>query len=283
MDRLRLSRNGALLLVAASLGVPPAAQAQSCPQNKGLRSTVVVSSYVAVQAIAIAVRHDDWWPDDSTRSFHFTWDQSPAVGQDRMLHAYVAYQVSQIGALAWDWACFGPVTAGWLGFALGAAATLPKEIGDGFQEGFDVPDFLAGVLGAALPAMHRTWEPSKAFLLKFNYWPSEEYRNRNGGQPQLESDYAGMRFYLAFNPGRMPGGARPWPDWLGIAAGHSINAWLVDPQDKHEQWYLALDLNFRGIPIKAKWWHSVATVLDQFHMPLPGIKVEAGTVSFGLY
>jgi hypothetical protein len=269
----------ACLVVASVLASN--AQAQSCPRAKPLRSTVIVGSYVAVQAVVIGVRSDDWWPEDSTTSFHFTWDQSPALGQDRLLHAYLAYQVSQVSALAFDWACFNPVAAGWLGFALGAAATLPKEIGDGFREGFDVPDFLAGVAGAALPAMHRTWAPTRAFLLKMNYWPSEEFENRDGAQPQVESDYAGMRFYLAFNPGRLPGGASPLPDWLGLAVGHSVTQWLSEP--KEHQYYVALDVSFRGIPIRAKWWHPVATVLDQFKMPLPGIKVEGGKVFFGLY
>ena len=27
--------------------------------------------------------------------------------------------------------------------------------------------------------------------------------------------------------GRLPGGARLLPDWLGLAFGHSVNAWLV--------------------------------------------------------
>jgi hypothetical protein len=257
------------------------AHAQACPQAKLKRSLTIAGGYVVLQTTVIALRRDDWW-SDSTQSFHFTWQGSPSLGQDRWLHAYLSYQTSQLAALAWDWACFDYVAAGWLGAAVGVAISLPKEIGDGFHsDGFDVPDFVVGVAGAVMPAMHRTYPPSRALLLKFNYWPSEEFKNRSDTQPQLESDYAGMRFFLALNPGRVPGGAGWWPDWLGVAWGHSVDHWISAPPN--HQWYFTTDLNFRGIPIRAKWWHTVATVLDQFHVPLPGIKVQQGEVSFGLF
>jgi hypothetical protein len=60
-----------------------------------------------------------------------------------------------------------------------------------------------------------------------------------------------------------------------------VDQWIT--ASPNHQWYLTTDLNFRGIPIKAKWWHSVATVLDQFHVPLPGIKIYQGEVTFGLF
>jgi hypothetical protein len=257
-------------------------QAQTCERPRLDRTGVVVGTYVALQALAFTALSDEWWSTPDT-SFTFVWESSPSLNQDRLLHAYLAYQASQLGALAFDWACFSPIAAGWLGAALGATLTLPKEIGDGthVDNGFDVPDFLVGVLGATLPAVHRTWVPSRAFLLKFNYWPSEEYRHRVGDEPTLFTDYAGQRFYLAFNPGRLPGGTPPIPDWLGLAVGHSVTTWISEPPV--DQWYLALDLNFRGLPITATWWPPIAAVLDQFHVPLPGIKMEAGRISVGLF
>ncbi len=273
-----------LLFCAATLVLAPHdGRAQGCPDAKLKRSLGIVGGYVVVETAVIALRAGDWWPEgDTTRSFHFSWQPSPSGGQDRWLHAYLAFEVAQATALAWDWACFSPVAAGWLGAAVGAAITLPKEIGDGFHaDGFDVPDFLTGVAGAVLPALHRTWPVTRPVLLKANYWPSEEYRNRDGAQPQLESDYAGMRFFLALNPGRLPDGAGWWPDWLGVAWGHGIDHWITAPPN--HQWYVTTDISFRGIPIKASWWHSVATVLDQFHVPLPGIRIYQGEVTFGLY
>jgi hypothetical protein len=278
-----VARRIILLGTAMLVLLAPDALAQACPDAKLKRSLTIVGGYVVLETAVIAIRRDDWW-SDSTRSFHLTWQSSPSGGQDRWLHAYLSYEVSQLAALAWDWACFDQVTAGWLGAVVGVALTLPmpKEIGDGFHDkGFDVPDFLAGVIGAVAPALHRTYPQSRALLLKFNYWPSEEFGNRSGTFPQLESDYAGMRFFLALNPGRAPGGAGWWPDWLGVAWGHSVDHWITAPPN--HQWYFTTDLNLRGIPIKAKWWHTVASVLDQFHVPLPGIKLSQGEVTLGLF
>ncbi len=271
-----------LLGTAMLVFLTPDAFAQACPDAKLKRSLTIVGGYVVLEVAVIALRHDEWWTTPSTE-FHVDTKASPALQQDRLLHAWVGYQVSQLGALAWDWACFSPVAAGWLGAALGVAVQLPKEIGDGLHEGkgFDVADFAYSTAGAVLPALHRTWPATRSVLYKVNYWPSEEFRTSGDDLPQLSNDYAGMRFFLALNPGRMPGGAGWWPDWLGVAWGHSVDHWITAAPN--HQWYFTTDLNFRGIPIKAKWWHSVATVLDQFHVPMPGIKLYQGEVTFGLF
>jgi hypothetical protein len=277
-----MRRRWATLALAVVLASPRPAHAQACQGPRLDRTGVVIGTYVSLQALSFVALSDDWWSTGDT-TFAFVWQGSPSLNQDRLLHAYLSYHASQLGALAFDWACFSPIAAGWLGAAVGATLTLPKEIGDGVHvdKGFDVPDVLVGVLGAALPAVHRSWAPSRAFLLKFNYWPSQEYRDRVAGEPDLFSDYAGQRFFLAFNPGRLPGGAPPLPDWLGVAVGHSVTTWIAEPP--MHQWYVALDLNFRGLPITAAWWPKIAAVLDQFHVPLPGIKIEAGRFSVGLF
>ena len=260
------------------------ASAQRCRTGIATdRVLAIVGTYAVLQTSAIAIRHSDWW-DTPTRSFHFDWGRSPSKGQDVLLHAAVSYHTSQLGAIAWRWACVDRIPAAWLGAALGIAVGLPKEIGDGFHErkGFSGTDFLWGTVGAALPAARETWAPMRMFLLKGNYWPSDEYRNRTpGALPQLENDYAGQRYFLAVNPGLLPGGAGPWPDWLGLALGHSVPHWISQPPIR--EWYLTLDMNLRGLPIRSGWWRTVATLLDQVHFPAPGVRLRNGEVVIGLF
>ncbi len=270
-------------LVAISLTAVAPAGAQSCSQGAAAgRVALLAGGFAAAQAAVIAIRHDDWWQTPA-RSFHIVSGGSPSKGQDALIHGAIAYHVSQVGALAWDWTCVSRDAAAWLGAALGLAIGLPKEIGDGLHEdkGFSLDDFGAATIGALLPALHRTVPASRIIRLKLNYWPSAEFRNRSDGLPQLENDYAGQRYFLAITPGRLPGGAGPWPDWLGIALGHSVPQWASAPPTR--EWYLAFDLELRGIPIRATWWHTVATVLDQVHFPLPGIRITQGEVEFGLF
>ena len=128
----------------------------------------------------------------------------------------------------------------------------------------------------------RTTPATRSVVFKIWYWPSSEFRNRTPGSlPSLENDYAGQRYFLAFNPGRLPGGAGSWPSWLGVAVGHSVPQW-ISGAPTHE-WYAALDLSLRRIGVEAEWWQSVATVLDQIHFPMPGVRVRNGQWNVGLF
>ena len=257
--------------------------AQRCNGVRYERVALIAGGFAAVQGVGLALRHNDWWPGPSS-GFTVAWDDvSASKSQDRLLHASIAYQLSQGGALAFDWACVSHKTSGWLGAALGVAFSLPKEIGDGFQEdkGFSMPDMAWTTAGALLPALHRSWPASRVVGLKAFYWPSSEFRNSGSDLPDLENDYAGQRFYLAIDPGLLDSGAGPWPDWLGVAVGHSVPHWYSAPP--HHEWYFTLDLNARGLPIQAVWWYDVASLLDQWHFPMPGVRIRDGEVSLGFY
>lgn len=267
-----------LMALTALMGPGATATAAQCPAVP--RVAVVGGTFAAAQVAAIAWRHDDWWTTP-TRSFYVTTGGSPSAGQDLLLHGAIAYQASQLSTLAWRWACAGGA-APWLGAATGILVALPKEIGDGFheQKGFSLDDMAGTVVGAVLPALHASVPASRMVALKANWWPSDELRNRPpGGLPQIENDYAGQRYFLSLVPGRA------WPDlpvpWLGLALGHSTTTWAsVPPQS---EWYVTLDVELRRLPIHARWWRTVATVLDQVKVPLPGLRVTGGNVRPGLY
>lgn len=275
-----MQRNLILLpaLIALSGGRGAAAQ---CEQPVSGRLLFIGGAYVAGEAAGVLIRHGDWWPD-SARTFNVTWGRSPSANQDGFLHATIAYQAAQAATLAFDWACLSSTTAGWLGSVTGVAIALPKEIGDGFHgTGFSGSDMLFTAAGAALPGLHRAVPSLKAINLKATYWPSAELRNRIGSQPHLETDYAGQRFFLTFSPGLLPGGSGAWPRWLGAGVGHGTPAWVTAPATN--DWYVALDLNVRGLPIHGAVWRHVAALLDQIHLPLPGLRLRGGTVAAGLY
>lgn len=276
---------GVRLAGLAALGLalaPHGAVAQDCAAG-GLRegrALVIGGTFTVVQIAAIATRHGDWWLGEP-RGLHFSWGGSASRWQDFMLHGAVSYQLARAAAWAWDWACADSVTAGWLGALTSFAAGLPKEIGDGIHEnGFSGTDMLWAGAGAALPALHRQWPGTRVATVKAWYWPSREFRNRTGAFPQLENDYAGQRLFLTLNPARK-GGAGAWPDWLGIAVGHSVPAWISEPPV--HRWYVVLDVDLRGVGVQADWWRPVAAVLDQIHFPAPGVRLTRGRVEAGLF
>jgi hypothetical protein len=279
---MRPPRSLTALAVLAVAPGPLSGQARCAEGVVAARVALVAGGFAAGQVAVLAIRHDNWWTTPGT-AFHFTSGGSPSGGQDLLLHGLVAYQTAQVSRALFDWACVSPAAAGWLGAALGIAVGLPKEIGDGLhaEKGFAVDDFGAAALGALLPALHRAVPATRVVRLKAWYWPSDELRNRPAGSlPALENDYAGQRYYLAIEPGALPGGAGVWPDWLGAAVGHGVPQWASAPPS--HDWYVVFHLRFRGLPLKGEAWRRVATILDQAHLPLPGLRVRNGEVSFGL-
>lgn len=278
MHQTRTTARVAPVLLAFAL-TPAASFAQGCPNARPGRLAAVAGGATALELAALAVFHDDWW-DTPRREFHVIWGKSPSKGQDALLHGFISYQATQLGALALRWACVSPTASAWLSAAGSVALQLPKEIGDGFHTGFSTTDLLWVGAAAALAAAHLTWAPAAAVSVKASYWPSDEYRAERLGRINLPSDYAGQRYFLAVHPGRLTRTA-PWPDWLGIALGHGVPAWISQPP--RHQWYLALDLRFGGLPISADWWKTAAAVLDRIHFPLPGFRLERGGVQVGLF
>ena len=271
------------ILAALLVASPTMTVAQGCTSVRKGRVAVIAGAYAATQLIVMAARADDWW-NSPRRSFHFASTPSLNNQQDGLQHAWIGYQVSQISAFAWDSTCVGYVRAGWLGALTGVAIGLPKEIIDGFHgQGFSIRQLLWNAAGSTLPALHRAVPDSRSVLYKFFYWPSREYLNKAPEDfvPQLDTDYAGMRFFLAYNPGQLPNGPGKWPPWLGVAIGHSVPYWVTQPPI--DEWYFTLDLNARGLPIRAQWWPAVAAIIDQFHLPLPGFRLRGGQIHFGLF
>jgi hypothetical protein len=267
------------LVATAFIAIAGGTAAADCPASRGARTAVIGATYVVGELGALAIRHNDWWHPPA-RSFHFEWGGSPSKGQDALLHASISYQASQVADIAWRWACVREPTAAWLAAATAFAVGLPKELGDGLhQNGFSGTDMMWTAIGALVPALHRTWAPSRVARLKVFYWPSDEYRNKVGQFPQLENDYAGQRYYLAINPARA--GGTTWPAWLGFALGHSVPTWASLPPT-HE-WFATLDVDLGGLPIKARWWKNVTAVVDQVHIPLPGFRRSGGKTTVGVY
>jgi hypothetical protein len=278
VHQTRTTARVAPVLLAFAL-TPAASFAQGCPNARPGRLAAVAGGATALELAALAVFHDDWW-DTPRREFHVIWGKSPSKGQDALLHGAIAYHTTQLASVALRWACLSPVLGAWIGAAGAVALQLPKEIGDGFHNGFSGTDLVWVSAGAALAAARETWKPAAAVSVKIIYWPSDEYREETTGRISLPTDYAGQRYFLAVHPGTaIPNGRLP--GWLGLAVGHGVQAWISEPP-RHE-WYLSLDLRFQALPIQGAWWKAVATALDQIHFPLPGLRLATTGVRMGLF
>lgn len=285
MNRNRVWWTVAVAAGMAAVAVEPL-PAQDCHGIRGDRAAAIAGTYVAGEAAVAALHPSDWWLGPAG-SFRLSWVNaggSPSADQDYLEHIAVSYELSQVAALAWEWACAPPVTAAWLGAATAFAVMLPKKIVDGFHAtGFETSKNLANAVGSLLPVARSLWPAARTVSLKAWYWPSAEFRHRTpGSEPRLLSDYAGQRYYLSLNPRRAGFGPAWWPRWLGVAVGHSTPAWVTEVPARHE-YYAALDLELRGLPVTARWWPPLAAVLDQIHFPAPGVRLVNGRLAAGLF
>jgi len=260
--------------------VAGALEAQSCPQSRTGRLVALAGAAAAAEGITIAAFHDQWW-DTPRTDFRLRWGGSASKGQDAGLHGLLGYHTSAVGAAAFRWACLSSVTSAWLGSAAALLAQLPKEIGDGFHTGFSATDVTWVLAGGALQAARQTWRPARAVRAKWNYWPSEEHDAGLPESPGLFTDWAGQRFYLAVHPESGGLSTSPWPSWLGVAVGHGVPYWVTQPPE--HIWYLVLDVEFGELPVRTAWWRRMAAVLDQFHVPAPGVRVRNGRIAVGLF
>ncbi len=279
---MSLTCRGYALALAGVLAVPVGLDAQHCERASPERVSLVASSF-AVGGIALAAVQSSEWGAGRDTSFNFIWNGSRSGGQNHLLYANLAYTFSQGATLAWEWSCLSPAAAGWLGALVGFAVLLPKEITDGFSTaGFSGLSAVSAALGAAMPAIHRSWRPLRAIAWKGTYWPSSEFIDGVAPSfPRVHQDYAGQRYFFALNPGLAYPGPGGWPDWLGVAVGHGVAEVYGGPVAR--QWFFTLDLNLRGLPIRSRGWQSFASLADRLHIPLPGIRLQDGEVRFGLY
>lgn len=268
-------------LVVAAVTTPLEAAAQTCDGVSTGRVAGIVAGYAVVEAGAILVRHDSWWTGERT-GFRFAWGGSASKGQDVFLHAMSSYELSQGADLLWRWACVPQNLSPWLGVATALALSLPKEIGDGLHEeqGFSGTDMIGNLVGATLPALRASVPPLRSIRFAVFYWPSSEFRNRApGALPDLENDWAGHRYYVAFTPGQLE--TVTLPRWLGVAVGHSVDHWISAPP--HSEWFVTLDVLPSGFGLQSSTLRKLASFADQIHFPLPGLKISHGSVSFGFY
>ena len=115
------TRRAVLFSILILSGAPGVSTAQDCTDWSRPRVYGGGGAYVAGAAVTMDVRGGDWWRGESTGSFQVVWDGTPALGQDYLLRAYTAYQLSQVGGLAFRWACLSPRTSAWLGAGFAAA------------------------------------------------------------------------------------------------------------------------------------------------------------------
>jgi hypothetical protein len=239
-----------------------------------------------------------WWAD-SKKTFHFDGggsniaqafdfgrDAIYAKSLDKIGHFYGARITSDIFARGIRWS--GKTEAQsllWGGF-LGTAVQGFIEIKDGYSPtwGFSMYDWMSGSIGSFYPYFQSKSKFLKALDIKYSYYRKDNYYfDFIKRESNFQDDYMNSTFWLTYNPYRYKPSSK-WPKWLGISVGigvdHTLNNYYINMPGGTSDWgrggyefYLAPDIDFKGLLPKKPFWQSLAHVLNYIKVPTPALRL----------
>ena len=276
-----------LLLLVSLLRSGGHARAQDTSDVKPVR-LAIVSGITLGTIIPVHIYQQNAWWQGPRAPFRFENDWVYALNVDKLGHMYAGYLLSRVFRYSLEWSGFSEHTSTFYGSVLGLSYQMYVEVEDGFHRvyGFSPGDAFFNMVGAAIPLAQWTFPLLRNFTLKYSYWPSPGYRNelKAGQGKAFLDDYQGTTVYLAVDPHFMLGSRLrdALPPWLGLAFGVGARD-LNESGGGRRQATIALDYNFSRIETGSDFLHAFFTLVDFYHLPAPGIRLDGKRVVFGFF
>ena len=240
-----------------------------------------------------------WWAD-SRKSFHFDGGGSSiaqafdfgrdaiyAKGLDKVGHFFGARITSDIFARGIRWSGKTEAQSLIWGGLLGTAVQGFIEIKDGYSPtwGFSVYDWMSGSLGSFYPYFQSKSRFLRAVDIKYSYYRKHNYYfDYIKRESNFQDYYMNSTFWFTFNPQRYKPASK-WPKWLGISVGigvdETLNNYYINTPGGSSDWgkggyefYIAPDINFKGLLPKKPFWQSLAHVLNYIKVPTPAFRLS---------
>ena len=251
------------------------------PVRLSLAGSVVVGSL----AIIHHYQERAWWLGPRSPLW-FKNDPTYALNIDKLGHMYASYFLSQVFGYTLSWCGLDRQTSTVWGGGLAAGYQLVLEVEDGYRLnwGFDPVDAFADIGGAAIPLLQESFPVLRNFSLKYSYLPSTMWKQMNNGDRLFIDDYDGMTLWLSVDPHFLMGERLSGvvPSWLGFSIGYAVRN--LDYHGKGDRvYYLTLDYNLSKIQTSSDLLISLFKAVDLIHLPAPGVRLENGKMSFGIF
>ncbi len=245
----------------------------------GITSCFVIGNHI--------YQREAWWQGNRA-PFHFENDWDYAVNFDKWGHLYATGLYCKCFTGCLEWSGLEERPAKIYGSFFGLAYELYVELEDGYHSnwGFSPGDAISDITGATYPILQSTFPVLKNFNFKWSYIPSKQYLDsvKTGQARTFVDDYEGMINWVAIDPHFMMGEElrKTIPSWLGLAVGFAARD-LDQLNNRQEIYYISLDYNFSKIETSSDFLKGVFWVLDNFHLPAPGISIDNKKVKVGLF
>ncbi len=237
--------------------------------------------------IGMNIYYNQTWWKNRVHYFKFAEDPYYARDVDKLSHIYTADLITVASAQFYEWSGFNPALSLVIGSATAIAYETYIEFNDGLSPdwGWDWGDMAGNFIGALYPIAQKYVKPLQSFNIKWSFQPSwinKKLRN----YPDLLDDYTSMKFWLTVNPkDLLPQKiAKYYPSFLGYGLGITLaNAsHTTGATNAFREFYLAFDIDITKLPGNSEFLIKLKKILNFYHIPTPGIRINNGVVWYGL-
>ncbi|MBM4173367.1 MAG: DUF2279 domain-containing protein [Ignavibacteria bacterium] len=235
--------------------------------------------------ISFSKQANEYW-SESSPFYVMDWktEYDDALLADKLGHAAFAYTTARTLSGLFMQCGYEKRTATWIGSGLSLFHQSVVEYHDGYSAGapylgFSRGDFIANIIGVALPIAQEYVPALDIIRFKFSFLPGKDF-NDHGENPF--NDYQATYHWLSFNiAGVFPENQREWSRYVNIAVGHSVKNIDRYGSGNHE-FYLSLDFNAEALPFDDSWGLALKRILNTIKFPMPCIKLYPNIVWYGV-
>jgi len=242
------------------------------------RLSIAAGTASAVSAGSYLILQNAWWKGTYV-PFHFDdgTDLKYVKNMDKIGHFFGGYVTQDAVYNTLVWSNIKGDRAIWYSYGLSSFVQVMIDVKDGFVPswGFSAWDVVTGTAGAGYRALQYKYPALQDYKLKMSYY----YKEKEQGQKFLWDaeyiieDYASQTYWLTFP-------VKYFPDWLGLAAGLSIDEYYKDYQA-----YLSFDIDLEKLsaPVNSRALSTIAHYLNFLKFPAPAIKFQPELKGYWIY
>jgi len=258
------------------------AQQDSMGNKFTLTQKLITTGIVAQQVASFYIEYNWWWRHNY-HPFNLQNDggfNNYSKGIDKLGHFYISYSYYHIINQLMQYGNFSKKATNITAVTLPAIWALSIEIGDGFSSyAFNPDDLLANYLGILLGLAQTNVKQLDFLKIKMSYVPSQVYLNNGFKNWSLSADYDGHIYWLTINLNKINPNifkANVFK-YFNIGAGYSLNKFKAYDPNIQREFVIGIDYNLSAIKTKGKTMNLFKNVLDLWHWPSAGVKINAKT------
>ena len=235
-----------------------------------------------------------WYKNYDLSSFHFFNDSKEWLQIDKAGHIFSAYYLANFQTETLEYTGLNHKKAVITASAISFLYLSSIEIFDGFSSewGASISDLSANLIGSGLFLIQDLYFENITMIIKYSYNFNSTLNVRtdilgNSFTERLLKDYNSQTYWLSANFGDLFVNSSLLK-YINPAVGYGasgMTAGMENPPqygnyDRNRQYYLSLDIDFKGINTNIKWLDFIIHHLNFLKFPMPTVEYSNGNWKF---